>query len=281
VTAHSDSKGHSAEKYILQRARELDRPFCFKDFCPPISHGYFRNCITRLRTEILPLPHTCPRFYILKERQNMYTTAYNVTRDPIGVRVSQRHLGSLGPRRAWTSFSAFLESLPPTDLAHIHDIHLYFSARNFDFVNKNWEWEDRSKFWHRRFDCPDGWTYTVTAYQGTRTVTVAVGCRFFYSTSGLLRLACLLGGIKGLLGNVPDPMSWTVSLWHYGKDIPCTVRGRDFEVCFETFSGCLGRIYHKHNMGVVRVEEIQSPAKPLAQLFDEILCKDSLTEETE
>jgi hypothetical protein len=170
-----------------------------------------------------------------------------------------------------------LESLPPTDLVHVHDVHLRFSAKDFGFVNPDWLWSDCGAFWHRRFEFADGWSCKVNAYRGTGTVTVSVGCKFFYSTSGLLRLACLLGRVKERLGNVPDPMNWIVSLWHYGKDLACAVRGRDFEVCFETFSGCLARIYYKHDLSVVRFEEVQKPAKPLAELFEEVVSKESGT----
>lgn len=257
---------------ILTFAKRVDHPFCFKDFCPPHSHSYVRKTLMRLKEDgkILPLARTRPRFYILKHWEPRYRRTKKGTDNPIGVKVFPRRK-SYECRRVWTSFSAFLESLPAEDLAHVHDVHLFFSSANFGFVNEQWEWEKKSKCWRRNFTCRDGWGYSVGAYATTRTVTVSVQCKFYYSVSGLLRLTSLLGEIRVQLGDVPDPGSWTVSMWHYGKDFPCTVRGVDFEVCFETLAGTLARIYFKNDLATVRFEEVQTPNKSLQQIFEEVM----------
>jgi hypothetical protein len=293
VTRRCDSKQWecglgSACARILTKVKQNDRPFCFKDFCYPktrenndfhplLSHGYFRNCICKLKQQELiePLSDTNPRFYILKEWHYRYLGKSVVTPNPIRVKTkSSQASHSLEPKKTWTNFCAFLESLVPTELVHIHDVHLRFSALDFGFVDEKWKWFKQGGFWNQCFDFSDGWSCKVNAYKNTKTVSVSVGCKFFYSSIGLLRLAVLLGGVKERLGNVPDPMSWIVSLWHYGKDFRCAVRGRDFEVCFETFSGCLGRIYNKHGLSVIRFEEVQTPDKSLARLFEEVLFSD-------
>jgi hypothetical protein len=277
----------SACTRIITKAKQNDRPFCFKDFCYPktienkdfhplISHGYFRNCICKLRRGELiePLSDTNPRFYILKEWHYRYYGKSSVTSSPIRVKapLSERNgLNVLQSKKVWTSFGTFLESLPLSDLVNVHDVHLRFSAADFSFIDENWTWFKQGDFWNRCFNYPDGWSVKVNAYKNTKTVTVSVGCKFFFSTRGLLHLACLLGGVKEHLGNVPEPASWVVSLWHYGKDLPCAIRGFDFEVCFETLFGCLGRIYYKNNLSVVRLEEVQTPKKSISEIFEEIL----------
>lgn len=270
VTSKCD-KIYPADKYILSHAKELDYSFCYMNF-PRYKPKYIRNRFMKLKKDgkIIPLqPRSCPRYYILKEWKYRYIhqTAKNVTTDPILVRSDN----PVEVKRVWTSFSAFLESLPPVDLAHIHDVHLNFSSADLDFVGDEWEWEERSKSWHHHYECDDGWGYTVSAYSTTKTVTVAVKCKFYYSICGLLQLILKLGEVKAQLGDVPNPRSWRVSMWHYGKDLAYPIRGRDFEVCFGTFSGCLGRIYYKNDLAVVRFEEIHTPNKPLQEIFEEVV----------
>jgi hypothetical protein len=286
VTDTNDSSANACKR-ILAKARRIQRPFCYKDFCEPltddnkdfqplIDHGYFRNCISELMGEhVLALKKTRPCFYILKENASQYYHRQDVTQKSIRVTAhrSDRGESSFQVRRVMSSFLSFLEALPPSDLVEIHDVHFLFSSSDFSFVNGSWRWFDRGSFWNRSLLFPDGWTCKINAYKRTKTVTVSVGCKFFYSTSGLLRLTCLLGAIKERLqGNIPDPAAWIVTMWHYGKDLKCPVRGRDFEVCFETFSGCLARIYYKHNLGVVRFEEVQTPSKSLGELFEEVMA---------
>jgi hypothetical protein len=148
VTAKCDRKQYPGELFILEKAKRIDRPFSFKDFCPPLSHGYFRNCIWRLRDRIIRLPKTCPGFYILKERQNRYPSLKNMTTHPIRVPVlvSRGCKGGLEPKRVWSSFSGFLESLPPTDLVQVHDVHLRFNAAEFRFIDSGWSWSDYGVF---------------------------------------------------------------------------------------------------------------------------------------
>ena len=60
------------EAYVLQKASELNRPFCFRDFLE-LKHDAFRRIILRLKRKgkIIPFPQrTCPRFYILTSKLN-------------------------------------------------------------------------------------------------------------------------------------------------------------------------------------------------------------------
>ncbi|MEM1589999.1 MAG: hypothetical protein QW175_06245 [Candidatus Bathyarchaeia archaeon] len=60
------------EAYILNKARELNRPFCFRDFLE-LKPDAFRRIIRRLKRKgkILSFPQrTCPRFYFLAETLN-------------------------------------------------------------------------------------------------------------------------------------------------------------------------------------------------------------------
>jgi len=58
-----------AEAYILEKARSLKRPFCFRDFLE-LKYDSFRRIVSRLlrKGKIMRFPaKTCPQFYVLSE----------------------------------------------------------------------------------------------------------------------------------------------------------------------------------------------------------------------
>lgn len=62
------------EAYVLQKARDLNREFSFRDFLE-LEHGAFRRIVRRLRRKgkVVANPlRTCPRFFILAERLGDY-----------------------------------------------------------------------------------------------------------------------------------------------------------------------------------------------------------------
>lgn len=62
------------EAYVLERAREISREFCYRDFLE-LKHDAFRRIVCRLRRKgkVIGNPRrTIPRFYILSERLNDY-----------------------------------------------------------------------------------------------------------------------------------------------------------------------------------------------------------------
>jgi hypothetical protein len=64
------------QAYIIEKARDLDRSFSFKDF-PEINHELFRKLILLLKKsgKVHPLnSRTNPRFFILKEWIDRYPT---------------------------------------------------------------------------------------------------------------------------------------------------------------------------------------------------------------
>lgn len=64
------------QAYIMEKARELDISFSFKDF-PEINHDLFRKLILELkrRRKILALkPRTNPQFFILTKWSARYPT---------------------------------------------------------------------------------------------------------------------------------------------------------------------------------------------------------------
>lgn len=70
------------EAYLMEKARDLNRSFCFRDFAE-LKHNSFRKIILRLKRKgkIIPLPlRTNPRFYILAERIPDYPTVSENTR---------------------------------------------------------------------------------------------------------------------------------------------------------------------------------------------------------
>jgi hypothetical protein len=58
------------DAYVLNKARDINREFCFRDFLE-LKHDAFRRIVLRLRKKgkIVAVPErTVPRFYILAER---------------------------------------------------------------------------------------------------------------------------------------------------------------------------------------------------------------------
>jgi len=70
------------ESYVTEKARDLNRSFCFRDFLE-IGHESFRKIILRLRKKgkVIALPQrTNPRFYVLSEWFADYPTVHENTR---------------------------------------------------------------------------------------------------------------------------------------------------------------------------------------------------------
>jgi len=64
------------EAYVLEKAWELNREFCFRDFLE-LKHDAFRRIVLRLKRKgkVIANPQrTIPRFYILAERLSEYDT---------------------------------------------------------------------------------------------------------------------------------------------------------------------------------------------------------------
>jgi len=62
------------EAYVLEKARQIDREFSYRDFLE-LKHDAFRRIVLRLRRKgkVVANPQrTCPRFYILSERLSDY-----------------------------------------------------------------------------------------------------------------------------------------------------------------------------------------------------------------
>lgn len=278
VTPRSDSKECSAHN--LRRALiQIGRAACYRDLCPPFTRGSLRNCINRNPTKFIRLPQTNPAFYILPEWYEQYKEAF-VTGRPIGVYVSYN--GEIRSyRKEAASIMPVLLALPSPQLAYIHDINLYCRCDDFDFVDSAWSWNECAQSYRHRFVYEKGRSYNICAYPTASKVTVAVGCSrraFLYGIDGLARLTSMLGEVRGRIPVLPDPMTWMVSSWHYNKDVHYPLHGLNFEVCYKTLSGCLGRIYYKHNLGVIRLEEIQTPKLQLAQLHEKVVHEASRRE---
>jgi hypothetical protein len=69
------------EAYVLNKAREINREFSFRDFLE-LKHDAFRRIVLRLKQKgkVIANPQrTVPRFYILAERLNEYDTYARTT----------------------------------------------------------------------------------------------------------------------------------------------------------------------------------------------------------
>ena len=89
-----------------------------------------------------------------------------------------------------------------------------------------------------------------------------------------LHLQNLVGANLNL--NVPHPDTWTIVLWHLGRDSVERFNGDDFEVTVKSFTGELLRAYRKKELhGRIRIERQQNPNLQIGDLLTKRL---SLTE---
>jgi len=255
-------------KHILQRAQAIqgkeDRVWTFLDFIDKYAAGTIRNNLVTLRKQGL-----------IKRECRDFLAYYKLTGSKPKKKMTFYHiLGGMGVREWVVDFVGFVEGLPWDDGA-VHDVGLKFVVGGlYELVpwSTNVYSKDRASppFVKAGFEC------RVTCHN-TGTVTVLVRCAdqpFMVSHEGLASLSSVLGEIRSELLRfaegkeiiIPVVPDWVVYTWHYGKDTKGVVKGRPFEVSFKTWCGTLGRIYLRKTQQV-RGEHVESPQKPLPQVF--------------
>jgi hypothetical protein len=74
--------------------------------------------------------------------------------------------------------------------------------------------------------------------------------------------------------NIPDHMSWIVTMWHFGADAKITYTGERFYVSWEIAQHALITAYSKDwkdGKSKVRIEKQEYPQKSLADALEEKL----------
>jgi hypothetical protein len=122
------------------------------------------------------------------------------------------------------------------------------------------------------------------------TVSVVIGCSFSpvaVDTSGVIRLFNALTLIHDQLQRlvndnvdsspliiIPNHMTWTVTMWHFGADSSILYKGKSFHASWKVAENALIAFYSKvwkDGKYRIRGERQEYPGKPLNEAFDEKL----------
>ncbi|CAN5865413.1 hypothetical protein BH23THE1_BH23THE1_13560 [soil metagenome] len=298
-------------KLFLERMRQIvneeKRPFSFKDFLffeyngitHKFDHGTVRNYFSILKKQ--------------GKIEHLYTTSmafYTLTGVKVGKPVTHyRAGGSYGFifNHKTNRFSQYVENLP-MDESGVHNIRLRFTAKglwkilpmcsDYEYLIKNIDMKSNRDIVLYDMDFKDH-VIKATIHK-TDTVEVIVVCsenQILLDLLGLARLNSSLTRLEERLqrvvdeylklnlrsniaspsltakGPIPDHMSWTVTMWHFGRDSLVTYRGEMFEISWKDALGVFNRIYSKEfkNKKKVRIrKEVQEyPNKPLSEAFME------------
>jgi hypothetical protein len=257
------------------------RPFSFRDFlCFELGgkqyrykHGTIRNVFSKLSkdSKIERIYHTNPAFYKLCGSE-------------VGKPITLDHTGDY-LNHTQKDFHQWLKSLP-TDNPAVHDIRLNFYSKGVWptlsnsssklILNKD---ETSNKDISLREIRHDNCAIKTAAHR-TDTVSVIVGCTDspisidedgrIRLTNGLAivhdRLKTLLedGGYATRLNDrnlsVSSPMTWNVSMWHFGQDASYGYGGKKFEMNWGDALGVF-RVYSKKK--AIRFELQECPKTTL------------------
>jgi len=258
------------------------RPFTYKDFLIfevngagyNMKHGTFRNKISELNkrgdTELYCKSGIA--FYTLKGKK-------------FGNRMTHNHTVVHS-----NPLYNILQDLR-LDKQCIHDIHLRFKVPNIwnlFSVNPIFFMNKKSKdisipAWNR-----DKAIIKVVIHK-TDVVSVIVGCSSFpisLDPDGIIRFFASLVSVEErihtILQNsiltehdikysIPDYKSWTITMWHFGRDALTEYGGERFSITIEYAQHILTRIYAKrfNYKKRIRIECQEYPKKPLEEAIHE------------
>jgi hypothetical protein len=137
--------------------------------------------------------------------------------------------------------------------------------------------------------------------QPTDTVSIVIGCSFCpvaVDIHGVVKLSEALAIVREPLSMViekcktddmlnpavPDHMTWTVTMWHFGADALITYEGEKFFTSWEVGQHALITAYSKDwkdGKRRIRIEKQEYPKKSLADALEEKLNANSSVVEEE
>ena len=284
-------------KRISEIVKGENRYFDYLDFVPKfmadgqvysISYGTFRNKISSwVKAEKLEIVDYSPQaFYTL--RGVGYETP--MTRDHTGAILIQSKL-----RLSNDPIYRIIQNLRLGQRA-LHDIRLRFEVKGISQIlasqyTGNPESNDiqLAPFPWKIGDLDIG----VTVHS-TNTVSLSIGCSYCPVAAdlcGAVRLSNALSTVQERLSNnmtqshgsesdqgtipvIPDHMTWTVTMWHFGADALGTYKGEKFYVSWEVAQHALITAYSKDwkdGKRRVRIEKQEYPQKSLAEALEEKL----------
>jgi hypothetical protein len=300
----------SLDESMLKRIHYIvlteHRPFCYFDFCSKdqkgqpyaMAHGTFRNKVS-----------TLVGLGVLEQEYNAGAAFYTLTGVHFGKRkkskmmtpmVTPNHM-EVSPVTNVTNTEDItklpiykkIQKLSPDQKA-LHDIHLKFQVPDiWTIINSSKKCIPNpvSKDISLPFIITSNHLKIHTIVHRTDTVTVSVACSFApiaTDTDGLIRLSnaltrveertsrivdecgnMLQGGYESI--PIPEHVSWTVTLWHFGVDSLNYKELIDEKYCvtWQVGQNVLGRIYNKRKK--IKRSEVQGrPDKPYVDAINDI-----------
>lgn len=275
-------------KRITQIVNSESRYFDFLDFVPEfiadgqvysISYGTFRNKISSwIRAEKLETVDYSPQaFYTL--RGVRFETP--MTRDHTGalLRNNRKRLSN-------DPIYRIIQNIPLGKKA-LHDIRLRFQVEGIwsimpsQFKSNGESYDISLPSWNVK-----GLDIKTTVHP-TDTVSIVIGCSYSpiaVETNGVIRLSNALSTIQERISNIvnsersilsiPDHMSWTVTMWHFGADAITTYTREKFYASWEVSQHALITAYSKDwkdGKSRVRIEKQEYPQKSLLEALEEKL----------
>jgi hypothetical protein len=288
-------------KHIVHLVQQEERPFTFHDFLSfevdgiqyCMSKETFRNKVSALvRKEVVEVAYySSMAFYTLKDFKYTKKTA--------------DHTGGTGGTKGTLSSICTPEDLrrirnhpvyrviqnTPFDTCALHDIRLRSSVngiwqlfKNNSSLSINPVSNDISIL----FDDSEHLITRLTVHR-TDTISVVIGCSYspvVVDIHGLIRLSNVLTLVEDRLQRmindcdanstlvVPDHMTWTVTMWHFGADSSILYKGDSFHVSWKVAENALIALYRKawkDNKYRIRAERQEYPNIPWNDAFHEKL----------
>lgn len=294
---------------MAQIVHEEGRPFSYRDFVSfdhggisyRFTHGTIRNYISRLRKQdkIEWLYTTTQAFYTLKGVK-------------VGRPVTPNHTGAYSSsypvlNHSQKRYLYFLLTVP-MDKPGIHDFVLTLKVKGLwkviqmypmDLV-KNIDTKSNRDITIEEVDLGDGIVVNTTIHK-TDTVTVRIACTLTpipLDLSGLSKITKALTQVHERLqmvvdeylywnlkpnilsstmvcrGPIPNCMTWTANMWHFGQDSLTSYSGEMFDMSWHDAQGVFhmySKILGKEKKVRIRKEIQEYPNKPWIEAFSEKL----------
>ena len=275
------------------------RPFSYIDFlnfkvddvCYKVTHGTFRNKISKLMKEGM-----------VKVAYKSNLTFYTLADVTFGDRnrMTRHHMGAI-PCNTMPQFSnspiyRIIIDLP-LDKDSVHDIRLKFHVPNI--YNAILSYAANNEIYDHDIN-PTSKDISLPLWQienldvravihKTDTVSVIVGCSYSpiaVDVVGIIRLTNALAIVRERLSTlvsqdsaksstvnkIPDYMEWIVTMWHFGADASVEYTGERFSATWGVAQDALIRIYSKtmnDHKARIRLERQEYPRTTLALALEQ------------
>ena len=269
------------------------RPISYLDFAEfkinghtyKMSHGVFRNCISRLKKakEVQLASRSKPAYYTIPGKEFNKAMTHNHTGVAVIKSVIPEHLVKNTPIYRWLKNC-------PTKKPALHNIRLTFKvpgiwnafsnsyAHNINAANKDIQLPTLTFF---------NYIDVIVTIHHSDAVSVAISCSFMPIAIDAMDIIWLFEALTrteinlantiernvhgsnstGAVTQIPSYRTWIVKMWHFGVDTRGSYDKGEFQVTLEEGMLDLYRIYTKRmgeDKNIVRIERQENRNQPIA-----------------